>query len=158
FLKNYPNTKFVIGASTYINYPKSDENPTGTARYDSQTGGWYDAFNSAIQIDASPKIQIYHKSKLVLGVEKLPFSYLLSPLEDFASDLGGTTGSYGVEKEAKIFANKKGNVAPVICYESIYGDYFKDYVNKGADVAFIITNDGWWGDTPGYKQHLAYAR
>jgi apolipoprotein N-acyltransferase len=23
---------------------------------------------------------------------------------------------------------------------------------------FIITNDGWWGNTPGYKQHLLYGR
>jgi len=158
FLTNYPNTKFIIGASTYIDYPKSEENPTGTARVDQQTGGWYDAFNSALQIDHSAKIQIYHKSKLVLGVEKLPFASLLSPLEDFAINLGGTFGSLGTEKEALIFNSDKGNVAPVICYESIYGDYFKDYVKKGADVAFIITNDGWWEDTPGYKQHLAYAR
>jgi apolipoprotein N-acyltransferase len=32
------------------------------------------------------------------------------------------------------------------------------YVNKGADAIFIMTNDGWWEDTPGYRQHLAYAR
>ena len=158
FLKDYPNTTFIIGASTYINYPKSKENPTGTARPDPQTGGWYDAFNAALLIDHSPEIQIYHKSKLVLGVEKLPFASLLSPLEDFAINLGGTFGSLGTEKEAQIFENEKGNIAPVICYESIYGDYVKDYINKGADAIFIITNDGWWEDTPGYQQHLAYAR
>jgi apolipoprotein N-acyltransferase len=67
-------------------------------------------------------------------------------------------GSLGTQEEALIFENKKGNIAPVICYESIYGDYVTDYINKGADAIFIITNDGWWEDTPGYKQHLTYAQ
>lgn len=158
FLKQFPNTKFIIGASTYIDYPKSEKKPTGSARLDERTGGWYDAFNSALQISNKEGIKIYHKSKLVLGVEKLPFAKLLSPLEKFAINLGGTMGSLGTEKEALIFENTKGNIAPVICYESIYGDYFTDYINKGSDAVFIITNDGWWEDTPGYKQHLAYAR
>ncbi len=158
FLEAFPKTKFVIGASTYIDYPISPEKPTETARIDKNTGGWYDAYNTALLVDHTDNIQYYHKSKLVLGVEKLPFASLLSPLESFAINLGGTMGSLGTEKEAKIFETKKGNIAPIICYESIYGDYFKEYVNKGANVGFIITNDGWWEDTPGYKQHLSYAR
>jgi apolipoprotein N-acyltransferase len=32
-----------------------------------------------------------------------------------------------------------------------------DYVKKGANLIFVITNDGWWGDTPGYHQHNAYS-
>ena len=32
------------------------------------------------------------------------------------------------------------------------------YVRKGAQLIFIITNDGWWKNTPGYKQHLSFAR
>jgi len=49
-------------------------------------------------------------------------------------------------------------IAPVICYESVYSDYLTAYVRKGANLIFIITNDGWWDNTPGYKQHLNYAR
>ncbi|MCB9336116.1 MAG: apolipoprotein N-acyltransferase [Flavobacteriales bacterium] len=158
FLENFPKTKFIIGASTYIDYPISPEKPTESARIDKNKGGWYDAFNTALLIEKGKEINYYHKSKLVLGVEKLPFADLLSPLESFAINLGGTMGSLGTENEAKFFKTEKGNIAPVICYESIYGDYVKDYVKKGADAIFIITNDGWWEDTPGYKQHLSYAR
>ncbi len=157
-LNEFPTTKLVIGANTYIDYPKSNEKPTKTARPDEQTGGWYDAFNTGLQIGDADEIKIYHKSKLVLGVEKLPFASILAPFEKYAINLGGTMGSLGVEKEAKIFDNEKTKVAPVICYESIYGEYVTDYVKKGANVIFIITNDGWWEDTPGYKQHLAYGR
>ena len=49
-------------------------------------------------------------------------------------------------------------MGPIICYESIYGEFVSGYVNEGAGLLFIITNDGWWGNTPGYRQHFQYAR
>ena len=49
-------------------------------------------------------------------------------------------------------------IAPIICYESIYGEYVTGYVNKNANLLAVITNDGWWGNTPGHRQHLSYAR
>ena len=30
-------------------------------------------------------------------------------------------------------------------------------VRNGARLLTVITNDAWWGDTPGYKQHLSYS-
>jgi len=45
-----------------------------------------------------------------------------------------------------------------VCYESIYGDFCTGYVRKGARLLAVITNDAWWGDTPGYRQHLSYSR
>ena len=73
---------------------------------------------------------------------------------------GGTASGYGKSTESAIFS-EPGNpyiCAPIICYESIYGEYVGSYVNKGANILTIMTNDGWWGNTPGYKQHLDYAR
>ena len=88
----------------------------------------------------------------------MPFPKLLAPLESFALNLGGTFGSLGTEKEAHNLIDNNLQIAPVICYESIYGEYVASYVQKGADFIFILTNDGWWADTPGYRQHLAYGR
>jgi apolipoprotein N-acyltransferase len=48
-------------------------------------------------------------------------------------------------------------VAPLICYESVYGDFVAEYVQNGATLLGIITNDGWWSDSPGHEQHLQYA-
>lgn len=48
--------------------------------------------------------------------------------------------------------------APVVCYESVYGEFVAQQCRKGAQAIFIITNDGWWKDTPGYRQHLNFAR
>ncbi|MCX7955053.1 MAG: apolipoprotein N-acyltransferase [Bacteroidales bacterium] len=145
------NVKFVIGASTF-KYYKTKE--TSTAR--KLEGGYYDAFNTVLFIDKD-NIQIYHKSLLVLGVEKMPFSEFLGFLEPLALDLGGTSGSLGVQDTPTVFVNKT-KIAPAICYESIYGEYLSKFIKKGAQWLCVVTNDGWWGDTPGYKQHLSYSR
>jgi apolipoprotein N-acyltransferase len=49
-------------------------------------------------------------------------------------------------------------IAPAICYESIYGDFMTGFFRNKANLMVIITNDGWWGNTAGHKQHLAYGR
>ena len=47
----------------------------------------------------------------------------------------------------------------MICYESIFGEFVTDYVSEaGANFIFVITNDGWWGNTPGYVQHNSFSR
>ena len=48
-------------------------------------------------------------------------------------------------------------VGCAICYESVYPEHCAEYVRKGAKMLAVITNDAWWGDTPGYRQHLSYA-
>jgi apolipoprotein N-acyltransferase len=69
------------------------------------------------------------------------------------------SGSLGTDKEPAVFITQSGAaIAPVICYESIYTDYLRKYVRKGAEMITVITNDGWWGNTPGHRQHLAYAK
>lgn len=157
FLKNFPHLKIVTGASTYYAY-SPDEGISETARPFKMQEGYYDAFNTGLQFDSTGKIQIYHKSKLVVGVEKMPFPALFKPLESFAIDLGGTSGSLGVQAERSCLVSQSTSVAPVICYESIYGEYVTGYVKNGADLIFIITNDGWWENSPGHRQHLAYGR
>jgi len=160
FLKDYPHLKFVLGLSSYRMY-ENGEKPSSTARpWRRKKNMYWDAYNTGMQMEDGQPIQLYHKSKLVPGVEKMPFPTLLKPLEKYAIDLGGMPGSLGVQDERTVFVahHKKRKIATAICYESIYGEYCGDYINKGAGLIFIITNDGWWKDTPGYKQHCSYAR
>ena len=73
--------------------------------------------------------------------------------------MGGSTGSLGPQPEPTVFTDLDSvKVGAAICYESIFGEWIAGYVKKGAQALFIITNDGWWGDTPGYRQHLQYGR
>ena len=62
------------------------------------------------------------------------------------------------EKSNQPFLDNERKIAPIICYESVYGEYVTEYVRKGANILAIITNDGWWSESQGYKQHLSYAR
>ena len=63
----------------------------------------------------------------------------------------------GIEEEPLTFVYEEFQLAPVICYESIYGEWVAQQCRKGANLIAIITNDGWWKDTPGYKQHVSFA-
>ncbi len=160
FLKDYPRAKMVIGASTYKLYTEPSEF-TSTSRPYSQGAERYDYFNSAFQLDASGEIPLYHKSMLVTGVEKMPHKEILGFLENLVVNLGGTMRGNGYQEFREAFASPQDGtrVAPVICWESVFGDYVTDYVGEaGANFLFIITNDGWWKDTPGHRQHNSFAR
>ncbi|KAF0239341.1 MAG: apolipoprotein [Prolixibacteraceae bacterium] len=156
FLQNYPNAEMVFGVSSYKTYPdKKSAPPTARTRNDIT----YDMFNTAIFLGNNGETQIYHKSILVVGVEKMPFARYLGFLGDLVINIGGTSNSLGRQEEPTNFITKdKVEVAPVICYESVFGEFVTKYVQKGAQMIFIITNDGWWKNTPGYHQHLSFAR
>jgi len=104
-------------------------------------------------------MQFYHKAKLVPGVERLPFAAYLKPIQKFAIDLGGTTGSLGTSDEPMTFDfGNNRRVAPIICYESIYGELVGKFSSYGSGFITVITNDAWWYSSPGYRQHFSYAR
>lgn len=155
FLDRYKNGNVLSGIESYqiYNYPK-----TPTAR-ELAPDTFFDPFNAAVLIDGSSKLQFYHKSKLVPGVEQLPFGEALGFLEPLFAHFGGATGGYGSQKEPSVFYTQSGiGAAPVICYESIWGSYVAKYVQQGAQFIAIVTNDGWWGNTSGKDQHLLYAK
>ncbi|OFX56969.1 MAG: apolipoprotein N-acyltransferase [Bacteroidetes bacterium GWA2_30_7] len=157
FLRKFYNSEFVLGASTLKEY-KQGETVPASARSFSDTAIFYDSYNTALMLDTN-NIQIYHKSRLVTGVEKIPYPEYLNFLSSLAVDLGGSTGTLGRQANRIPFVSKKKNIkiAPVICYESLFGEFVSEYVKNGANLIFVITNDGWWEDTPGYKQHLTYS-
>lgn len=154
FLQKHPNITLVAGVETYKIV--GNEKTTAYARKSAQ-GFYYESYNAAIALKANTPMQFYIKSKLVPGVETLPsFLNILAPVFE---QFGGTTGGYAKDIEAKNFSISTNTlIAPVICYESVYGEYVSTYVAKGANLIAIVTNDGWWGNTPGHKQHLAYAK
>lgn len=158
FINNYPEAVLVIGADTRRRY---ESKKTITARPLGSSGNYYyDIFNTALQIDTAADIQIYHKSKLVPGVEMLPYPRVFGVLSDMMLDLGGMSGSHGTQEERTVMKNRNSDmlVGVPICYESVYGGFYREWVKNGADIMFVITNDGWWEDTPGYRQHHSFSR
>ena len=159
FLGKHPQSIFLTGASTHkFLFDEADTEDYSTKI---QEGVWVNSYNSAMQIIPNQEVEVYHKAKLVPGVEIFPYIRYLKPiLGDAMLDFGGANSSLGIDKERKVFSNRfnKAKMAPIICYESIYGEYVTDYVKNGANLLAIMTNDSWWDNTEGHKQLLSYAR
>ncbi len=133
---DHPDALLVVGADTYKVY--AEGNQTATARF--RNGVWYDRFNTALALDAGGVRDIHHKSRLVIGVEKMPLPWLFDWLSFLIIDLGGTTGQLGVDTQRTVFAADSVRVAPAVCYESVYGAYVGEFVRGGAQLILVITN------------------
>lgn len=156
-LKDYPSVNMLFGASSY-DYFESASKPSHTARQ-LRDGRWVESHNSALMIDGTSRTEIFHKSKLVVAVEMTPYPAIFCKIDDL---LGGVMGRCIGQDEISLLNIEgiDGQTVPIgcaVCYESVYGEYYTDYIRKGARAMAIITNDAWWGDTPGYRQHLSYA-
>ena len=156
FLEDYPGVNLLFGASSY-DYIYADKAPSYTARH-IREGLWLEAHNSALMTDGTARTEIFHKSKLVVAVEHTPYPAIFCKIDDL---LGGVMGRCVGQDEISLLHVKAGEaeipVGCAVCYESVFGEYYTDYIRKGARAMTIITNEAWWGDTPGYRQHLSYA-
>jgi apolipoprotein N-acyltransferase len=156
FISKYKNGTLITGIESIKIYP---DKKTLSAQYDPQANLYVDHFNTAMQIENSADVRFYHKSKLVPGVEKMPFPKVFSFLDGVFAQLGGAVGGWGwQEKPDVLYAQSGIGVAPVICYESLWGDWIGQSIKDGAQFIAIITNDAWWGNTSGKDQHMMYAK
>jgi apolipoprotein N-acyltransferase len=157
--EKHPRTAFVTGMVSFR--PRQFAAGPGSAGITNKNllpdSNYY--FNSAFKIDTGSVIEIYHKSKLVPGFEFVPAGKFMKLVSKALPQIGLKNRNYNIQRTRTCFRNsdKSLKIAPVICYESVYGEFMTDYIKEGAGVIFIITNDGWWKNTNGYKQHLSYA-
>lgn len=160
FENKYPKAEIIAGMSSRRLLPYGVKTKAARSFADNPYM-FYESCNIAVKIDRDtiePQSNLRHKSVLTPFVEKMPFKSVLGFLGDLALDLGGTVGTLGSDPEAVVFASEgKPKTAVAICYESTDGQYIGEFVAKGAELIFIITNDGWWKDTPGNRQHAAFA-
>ena len=157
FIRNYPSLRFVAGAITQRKL-EHGEPISYTSRQDAD-GKYFDVFNSAVLLDHSSRLHIGHKNILVSGVEKMPFQKYFSFLGKYAISIGGISGSLSAGHDPFVLKAASGaKPGLAICFESAFGAYIGDVVKSGANVIFIITNDGWWKESPGLTQHFAFSR
>ena len=169
FLQEHPNANLLVGASSRT-YLKRALRPSHTARR-AGNGVWMESHNSALMLDAFSSPELFHKSRLVVGVEMTPYPAFFCKIDDW---LGGVMGRCIGQKEigplhfneyvrdstagdSSVSVSETIPVGCAVCYESVYGEYCTEYVRNGARLLAVITNDAWWGDTPGYVQHLSYS-
>ena len=121
-------------------------------------GGFAEVYNATLLLRKDTVPQTFQKGKLVPFVERTPFMEQLEILKAVSIDLGGQFGNFGKPASIRNLHLHTGDrVASLVCYESEYGAYVRKFVNKGAEVMTIITNDGWWKQSSGHIQHAHFA-
>lgn len=158
-LSAFPNTSLISGLVTIKRYLEKPEGVDNIRTYERANGTTYlQVRNSAVEIRrADDDVQEHIKGKLVPGAEIFPFSKILFFLEPIVRKAGGTIAGHARSKTPTIFTKGKAKLGVSICYESIYGYWMRKYVQNGANLLTVVTNDGWWDNTPGHRQHLAYS-
>lgn len=117
-----------------------------------------EALNAAIQINLeNDDYQTYRKGVFVPGAESFPFRDFLPFMEPLVASVGGSVAGRGTQETRSPLSSPTAKIAPVICYESVFGEYFTDYIREGAQAVFVMTNDGWWDNTAGHRQHLWFS-
>ena len=154
------NANLIFGASTHEAFRRASA-PSPLARQ-MKDGTWYQSYNTAFITDGVTYSDHRNKCKLVVGAESTPYPKIFAPIDDM---LGGLMGRCVPDRQARCFEirgrgedDRRLRTGVAICYESIYPELCKQYVDDGAQMLSVITNDGWWGDTPGYRQHFSYSR
>ncbi|BAM99314.1 apolipoprotein N-acyltransferase [Blattabacterium cuenoti] len=163
--KKSPNTVFITGVELItLHHNNKDKNEISVPIFSKKKKEmqWIDIFNSVIQIGTNENIEFHHKSKLVPAVETFPYKKIFSPiLGNILLNFGGTVMELGKENHPSVFQYPYLGIkiAPIICYESVFGEYVSNFFRKeNVELMVIITNDGWWGVSQGHKQHMYYAR
>jgi apolipoprotein N-acyltransferase len=159
FRKKYPNLNIILGIHSFQKLGNGDLPPG--SRYNQEENYYYEAFNTALFLPSGSAAapQFYHKTKLVPLFERVPFVQHLRFLGNFALELGGYTGTYSLRQASTTFVSPDGSmtILPIVCYESIFGPYCSRYLPEDKGFICMITNDGWWKNTPGYQHHFNFS-
>ena len=159
FRKKYPKLTILIGVHSYKKI-SSEVIPPGS-RFNREENFYYEAFNTALYLPPgpAPKPQFYHKTKLVPLFERMPFVQYLRFLGRYSLELGGYTGTYSNRPGSMTFVRPDASISivPIVCYESIFGPYCARNLPAKKGFICMITNDGWWKDSPGYRHHFNFS-
>jgi apolipoprotein N-acyltransferase len=159
FRKKYPKLNILLGVHSYRKLG-NEKIPPGS-RFNSEENYYYEAFNTALFLPAgsTAEPQFYHKTKLVPLFERMPFVQYLTFLGKYALELGGYVGTYSLRQASTTFKlpDTSSAIVPIVCFESIFGPYCSRNLPKEAGFICMITNDGWWKNTPGYRHHFNFS-
>jgi apolipoprotein N-acyltransferase len=111
--------------------------------------GHLDIFNSSGLFTPDGRLEIYNKNHLLPFGEQLPLSWRFRWLRNI--DFGQSNFFPGPDRQPMEAAGLK--FTPLICFESVFPYLCRRGVEQGSELLVNITNDGWFGDTPGATQH-----
>jgi apolipoprotein N-acyltransferase len=150
FLRHHPRYQWMVREAAI-----SDSVPILVGYPDWEpVGDGYKYYNAAGLIDPHGRWQDeYAKMHLVPFSEALPFEERFEVLRNI--NLGQADFSAGTEYT--LFEVQSMRFGVLICFESIFPELAREFVERGADFLVNITNDGWFGRTAGPLQHASMA-
>jgi apolipoprotein N-acyltransferase len=114
-----------------------------------------DTYNSGSLFNPSGQLVTrYDKVHLVPFGEYVPFRKIFG----FASGLTEQVGDFSRGTSRAPLQAGDESLGVFICYESIFPDEVRQFAANGAQVFVNISNDGWYGDSGAWAQHLRQAR
>ncbi|RPI01296.1 MAG: apolipoprotein N-acyltransferase [Ignavibacteriae bacterium] len=123
---------------------------------------YVESYNSSVLILPHHTLaEVHKKTVLVPFAERIPyaetFRFLIEPLKWNVGISSWGKGNDTVVYALQLKDGRLTKFSGMICYESAYPNYVREFVKKGAEFLVIITNDSWWGNTSGAYQHASFA-
>lgn len=129
-----------------------DEAPEGNP--DHAARPW---FNAARYVRPGQPDAVYRKRRLVPFAEGVPFENRWPLMRRLAIPAGGVAGYVPGTSPARMDLDGIP-FGVMICFETLFDDTAREYTRDGAQFLIAITQDGWWKNSFGYRQHLAFNR
>lgn len=163
---NLRNVSILTGMTEFYFIPKTNTPPPTAKKLAADPNQFYQTFNSSIFVTPNNnykpgnKVNAYRKSKLTPFGEQIPFQEELPFLSQFAMWSVGISSwnkGSGANIMSSTINNKEVRIGNIICIESIYPNFVKDFIKANANIFTLITNDGWYDYTVGPRQHYLLA-
>ncbi|MGB5850476.1 MAG: apolipoprotein N-acyltransferase [Ignavibacteriaceae bacterium] len=158
------NVSLLTGMPHIKFYPDSTKAPTD-AKFSVNGNYHYTTYNSVILLKPGTReYQQYGKMHLVPLGEHVPFADQFSFLADVFK-WGVGLGGWNVGKDTVVFTTSVKvsgedeliNINGQVCYESIFPLFAPNFVQRGAELIAVVTNDSWYGNSSGPYQHKEFA-
>lgn len=150
------NNVFVLTGMPDATFFFNKEEAPPDAKFTKLSGTPYVSYNSILLFSPNSRhVQKYGKIKLVPFGERVPFVDKLPFLGDLIKWQVGIS-SWNVGREQTVFDLDKNHdlkIGGLVCIESIYPDFTAGFVQKGANIIAVVTNDSWYGYSSGPFQH-----
>ena len=158
---NRSNVSLLTGMPDCVYYYRKTKLPEH-AKYSESGNFYYTTYNAVLGLNPGIRqIQRYGKMKLVPIGERVPFVDQFAFLGNiFKWGVGITSWNIGQDTTVfKIFNNALDtiNVGGLVCYESVDPAFVTAFVQKGAGLITVVTNDSWYGKSSGPYQHKDFA-
>ncbi len=153
-----------VMSADLIDFVKQNRVPllTGSPTYEVKPNRQIIGRNSAFLLSAQGNVEaVYHKMHLVPFGEYVPLRSILFFVGKMVQAIGdfqpGTDYTVMTVPYGEPGQRKEVKLCTVICYEIIFPDLVRKFVDRGAQIVATITNDAWFGKTAAPYQHFSMA-